>query len=53
MKLNKAQKENRSDKLLQHMCQYRILIIDEIDYLHVDKQGSNLFFQLINKRYGF
>lgn len=52
MKLNKAQKENRLDKLLQHMCQYRILIIDEIGYLPVDKQGSNLFFQLINKRYG-
>ena len=52
MKLNKAQKENRLDKLLKHMCQYRILIIDEIGYLPVDKQGSNLFFQLINKRYG-
>ena len=52
MKLNKAQKENRLDKMLRHMCQYRILIIDEIGYLPVDKEGSNLFFQLINKRYG-
>ena len=52
MKLNKAQKENRLDQLLRHMSQYRILIIDEIGYLPVDKQGSNLFFQLINKRYG-
>ena len=52
LKLNKAQKENRLDKLLIHMAQYRVLIIDEIGYLPVDKDGSNLFFQLINKRYG-
>ena len=49
MKLNKAQKENRLDKMLRHMCQYRGLIIDEIGYLPVDKEGSNLFFKLINK----
>ncbi len=49
MKLNKAQKENRLDQLLRHMCQYRVLIIDEIGYLPVDKQGSNLFFNLSTK----
>lgn len=51
LKLNKAQKENRLDKQLQHLAQYKILIIDEIGYLPVDHQGSNLFFQLIAKRY--
>lgn len=51
IKLNKAQKENRLDKQLQHLAQYKLLIIDEIGYLPVDKQGSNLFFQLIAKRY--
>lgn len=50
-KLNKAQKENRLDKQLQHLAQYRVLIIDEIGYLPVDHQGSNLFFQLIARRY--
>lgn len=50
-KLNKAQKENRLDKQLQHLAQYKVLIIDEIGYLPVDHQGSNLFFQLIAKRY--
>ena len=50
-KLNKAQKENRLDKQLQHLAQYKVLIIDEIGYLPVDHQGSNLFFQLITKRY--
>ena len=51
LKLNKAQKENRLDKQLQHLAQYKVLIIDEIGYLPVDHQGSNLFFQLITKRY--
>ena len=51
-KLNKAQKENRIDKMLQHFTQYKVLIIDEIGYLPVDRQGANLFFQLISKRYG-
>ena len=50
-KLNKAQKENRLDKQLQHLAQYKVLIIDEIGYLPVDHQGSNLFFQLIERRY--
>ncbi len=50
-KLNKAQKENRLDKQLQHLAQYKLLIIDEIGYLPVDHQGSNLLFQLIAKRY--
>ena len=51
LKLNKAQKENRLDKQLQHLAQYKVLIIDEIGYLPVDHQGSNLLFQLIVKRY--
>ena len=38
-KLNKAQKENRLDKQLQHLAQYKLLIIDEIGYLPVDHQG--------------
>ncbi|MEG0578128.1 MAG: ATP-binding protein, partial [Bacilli bacterium] len=49
-KLNKAQKENRLAKQLQHLAQYKVLIIDEIGYLPVDHQGSNLLFQLIAKR---
>ena len=51
-KLNKAHKENRLDKQLQHFSQYKLLIIDEIGYLPIDQQGVNLFFQLISKRYG-
>lgn len=51
IKLNKAHKENRLDKQLQHLAQYKLLIIDEVGYLPIDHQGSNLFFQLIAKRY--
>lgn len=50
-KLNKAQRENKLEKQLQHLAQYRVLIIDEVGYLPVDNQGSNLFFQLIARRY--
>ena len=49
--LKKALSENRLDIRLRHFCKYKILIIDEIGYLPVDKQGANLLFQLIAKRY--
>lgn len=49
--LNKAHYENKLDTRIKHFCRYQLLIIDEIGYLPVDKQGANLFFQLIAKRY--
>ena len=51
MKLNKAHMENRLDAQLRHYLKYKVLVIDEIGYLPVDRQGANLFFQLITKRY--
>lgn len=51
MKLNRAQMENRLEAQLRHYLKYKVLIIDEIGYLPLDKQGANLFFQLIAKRY--
>ena len=51
MQLNKAHAENRLETKLKHYAKYRLLIIDEIGYLPIDKQGANLLFQLINKRY--
>ena len=50
-KLNKAHSENRLEAKLKHFAKHKLLIIDEIGYLPVDKQGANLFFQLIAKRY--
>lgn len=49
--LNKAHYENKLEQRLKHFSKYQLLIIDEIGYLPVDKQGANLFFQLIAKRY--
>ena len=49
--LNKAHFENKLEQRLKHFCKYELLIIDEIGYLPLDKQGANLFFQLITKRY--
>lgn len=50
-KLNKSLYENKFEQKLRHYASYRLLIIDEIGYLPVDKQGANLFFQLIARRY--
>ena len=49
--LNKAHFENKLEARIKHFCRYELLIIDEIGYLPVDKQGANLLFQLIAKRY--
>lgn len=51
MQLKKAHNENRLEQRLKQFCKYRLLIIDEIGYLPVDRDGANLFFQLIAKRY--
>lgn len=49
--LKKAKLENRLDARLKHFSSYRLLIIDELGYLPIDKEDSKLFFQLIDKRY--
>lgn len=51
LQLNKAHSENRLEAKLKHYSKYKVLIIDEIGFLPIDKQGANLLFQLINKRY--
>ncbi len=50
-KLNIAHQENRLKEALKTFNKYKLLIIDEIGYLPVDKNGANLLFQLIAKRY--
>lgn len=49
--LRNAYNENRLEARLKHYNKYKLLIIDEIGYLPIDKLGANLFFQLITKRY--
>lgn len=49
--LTKAMAEGRLDDKLKFYTTPRLLIIDEIGYLPIERQGANLFFQLISRRY--
>src|SRR5216683_2575912 len=49
--LGKALAEGRLDERLKVLSQPQLLIIDEIGYLPIDRQGANLFFQLVSRRY--
>jgi DNA replication protein DnaC len=49
--LKHAKLENRLDARLKHFSKYKLLIIDELGYLPIDKEDSKLFFQLIDMRY--
>jgi DNA replication protein DnaC len=49
--LTKAMNEGRLEERLKFYAVPRLLIIDEIGYLPIERQGANLFFQLISRRY--
>jgi DNA replication protein DnaC len=49
--LTKAAAEGRLDERLKVYTVPRLLIVDEIGYLPIDRAGANLFFQLISRRY--
>jgi DNA replication protein DnaC len=49
--LTRALTEGRLDDRLKIYTMPRLLIIDEIGYLPIDRAGANLFFQLISRRY--
>jgi DNA replication protein DnaC len=49
--LSKALAEGRLEDRLKFYTAPRLLIIDEIGYLPIERQGANLFFQLISRRY--
>ena len=49
--LKKAKLENRLDDRIRHFTKYRLLIIDELGYLPIEKEDAKLFFQLIDRRY--
>lgn len=50
-KIKKAYHENRHETIIKHYCKYKLLIIDEIGYLPIEKEYANIFFQLIAARY--
>jgi DNA replication protein DnaC len=49
--LTKALAEGRLEDKLKLFTVPRLLIIDEIGYLPIDRIGANLFFQLVSRRY--
>lgn len=49
--LKKAKLENRLEARLRHFFKYKLLIIDELGYLPIEKNDAKLFFQLIDQRY--
>lgn len=49
--LARAHNENRLEDKLKQYCQPKLLVIDEIGYIPIDRLGANLFFQLISRRY--
>jgi len=49
--LTRALTEGRLEDRLKLYTVPRLLIIDEIGYLPIDRAGANLFFQLISRRY--
>lgn len=49
--LMRAHQENRVDEKIKLLVQPKLLIIDEIGYLPIERLGANLFFQLVSRRY--
>lgn len=49
--LKKAYNENRLEERIKFYNKYKLLIIDEVGFLPIDKLEANILFQLINKRY--
>jgi DNA replication protein DnaC len=41
----------RLEERLKLLTQPKLLLIDEIGYIPIDRQGANLFFQLVSRRY--
>ena len=49
--LKRAKLENRLENKLKYINRYKLLVVDELGYLQIDKEDSNLFFQVIDMRY--
>ena len=51
MQLKRAHVENRLEQRIKFINRYKLLIIDEVGFLPLDEESSNLIFQLLSKRY--
>jgi len=50
-KLSKARRENRIERQLQQLVYPKVLIIDEMGYLPMNREEAGLFFRLLTRRY--
>jgi DNA replication protein DnaC len=50
-KLKRANSRGTLDRSLKTFGKYKVLIVDEIGYLPMDREGAHLFFQLVSRRY--
>jgi DNA replication protein DnaC len=50
-KLRASLADNSFKETLNNLTSPSVLILDEIGYLPLDREGSNFFFQLVSKRY--
>lgn len=51
MQLKRARMEGKLEDRLKCFAKYKVLIVDEVGFLPLDAESSNLFFQLISRRY--
>src|ERR1700732_1683626 len=49
--LTRAHQEGRLEEKLKQLIQPKLLVIDEIGYLPLDRLGAQLLFQLVSRRY--
>jgi DNA replication protein DnaC len=50
--LEAAQRQGRYREVMQHaISSYKVLIVDEIGYLPMNREQANLFFQVVARRY--
>ena len=50
-RLKRAQQEKRLERQLQQLTYPKVLIVDEIGYLPLERQEASLFFRLVARRY--
>jgi DNA replication protein DnaC len=51
MRLRRAKADGTLQQKLAQYARYGLLIIDEVGFIPMDEDGSNLFFQLVSRRY--
>ena len=50
--LEAAQRQGRYREVMHHaICNYKLLVVDEIGYLPMSREQANLFFQVVARRY--